>query len=295
MISCAMISWCEGQTIDLALKGITGLADEVIIADSGSFDGTQDIAREWIDKLNLSGEVIDVEGHSLGQIRIKSYEACSHPWILLIDSNLVLSNAINARFKRLAESKPNAIGCVRSLNLMGDYEHYFRGLPIHAPHASLFRKNNEAIRFTDDRDRPTIRTRKGIVSIEPVAVNLSRVRPAWRCWYRGEPFDEEHYVHRDTATKKKTGFATKTNRQNRWNMDRQHKSLVEYVEETQGLSLENVKRIAPQWYLEQLNRYALPLTKEMRGGLPEAIKTEQRDPRYKLVHRNGIIGRLPEL
>jgi len=39
-----MIAWNEAETIDLAIKSVAGFVDEVVIADNGSFDGTQEIA-----------------------------------------------------------------------------------------------------------------------------------------------------------------------------------------------------------------------------------------------------------
>ena len=293
LISCAMISWNEAKTIDLALRGIKGLVDEVIIADSGSFDGTQEIARRTIEQLGLNGKVIDVKAKSIGQGRIAAYNECTSPWILLIDANLVLSEAVRNEFARLAKNKPNVIGCVKSMNLMGDYEHYFGGLPTHAPHASLFRKDNKNIRFTKDRDRPTITNRRGLTAITPKAVNLSRVRPAWRCWYRGEPFDKRFFKR---YGKGKTGHATLTNRQYKWNRIRKYFSLVEFVEDTEGLSHDDVKRIAPEWYLQQLRTYAVPLKPGMRKNLPKAIKQELKNPRYRLIKEGKkIVGRWPEL
>lgn len=288
-----MISWNEAKTISLALKGIVGLVDEVIIADSGSFDGTQEIARQTIEQLGLNGRVMDVKAKSIGQARIAAYNACTNPWILLIDANLVFSDQVNKKLLKLTEIKPKAIGCVRSVNLMGDYEHYFSGLPVHAPHASFFRKDNKRIRFTEDRDRPTITNRKGLTIITPNVVNLSRVRPAWRCWYRGEPFDKRFFKR---YGKGKTGHATPTNRQNKWNLIRKYFSLVEFVEDTEGLSLDDVKRVAPEWYLRQLRTYAKPLDANMRRRLPQVIKQEIQNPQYKLTYAAGkITGRWPEL
>jgi len=83
-----MISWNEAKTIDLSLKSIEGFVDEVIIADNGSFDGTQEIARNQLEKLNIKGKVIDVKTTTLGQGRLASWKECRGDWILLIDSTL---------------------------------------------------------------------------------------------------------------------------------------------------------------------------------------------------------------
>ena len=73
-------------------------------------------------------------------------------------------------------------------------------------------------------------------------------------------------------------------------------SLVEYVEKVEGLSLEDVRRIAPKWYLRQLKLEATPLKPAFRKNLAEVLKQELENPRYRLKKRRGkIIGRWPEL
>ena len=284
-----MISWSEAKTIDLALSGIKGLVDEVIIADNGSFDGTQEIAWKCMKQLGLHGQVIDVKAKSLGQARLASYNLCKGPWIVLIDSNLVLSNAIRAEFLRMATRNKNKIGCIRSLNLMGDYEHYFSGRPFHAHHPTFFMKG---VMPFSDLDRPTVNDRSKLKMIDPWAVNLSRVRPAWRSWYRGEPFDKRYY----RRGKGKKNRYIPTNRQWFWKRAREHASLIEFVEATEGLSLADVKRIAPEWYLQELRTYARPLKPGMIQNLPMVIKQELKNPRYKLTYKDEkIIGRLPDI
>jgi len=280
-ISAALIAWCEAETIDLCLKSLKGHADEVVISDTGSFDGTVGKAREWLDRLDLPGEVFSVTIRGLGQARRAAIEKCTHPWIQLVDANIVLTEALKKELRQSAEGgRP---GMVRSLNLMGDYEHYFTSLPFHAHHNVLFPR--DAIRWRDDFDYPL--PVSGRILLNNWAVSLSRVRPAWRYWLRGEPFKPE------------TGreWRTPENRQLQWQFSGgHHPSLLEYVEAEEGLTLEDVKRIAPTWFLDLLQRYAAPLKESHRQGLPEVIREEQRNPRYKLVYEGGeIVGRWPEL
>jgi len=285
-----MISWNESKTIDLALRGIKGLVDEVIIADNGSFDGTQEIARKCMGELGLHGQVIDVKAKSLGQARLASYNLCKGPWILLIDSNLVLSKAVRSEFLRMATRNKNKIGCIRSLNLMGDYEHYFSGRPFHAHHPTFFVKG---VMPFNDLDRPTVNDRSKLKMIEPWAVNLSRVRPAWRSWYRGEPFDRRYYKRGKGKRRQKH---VPTNRQFSWKRLREYPSLIEFTEAVEGLSFADVKKNAPEWYLQELRTYARPLKQGMKKNLPIIIKEEQKSPRYRLIKDgNKIVGRWPEL
>jgi len=116
-------------------------------------------------------------------------------------------------------------------------------------------------------------------------VNLSRVRPAWRYWYRGEAFNPDYPPHQNEL-----------NYQWRWKEKHRYDSLVEFAEVELDVTLEVVKQIAPEWYLQQLQRFAKPLESELMIQLPEVIKEELRNPRYKLIYKNGkIIGRYSDL
>ena len=280
-ISVALISWCEAQTVDLCLRSLKGYADEVVIADTGSFDGTIHQARQWLDQLDLPGEIVSVTIRSLGQARRAAIEKCTHPWIQLIDANLVLSEGLKKELRQATEKERS--GMVRSLNLAGDYEHYFTPLPFHDHHNVSFHR--DTIRWKPDWDYPL--PVSGRIALNNWAVSLSRVRPAWRYWLRGEPFKPE------------TGreFRTPGNRQRQWQYSgSQYTSLLEYVEAKEGLTFDDVKRIAPDWFLDLMKRYAKPLQARHLRGLPEVIREEQKNPRYKLVYEGDeIVGRWPEL
>ena len=285
-ISSSMIAWNEASTIDLTLRSIVGFADEVIIIDTGSFDGTRKIAREWIDRLNLSGQVKQMSIRNLGEARLSSLMLCQGDWILMQDSNLVLSNALKRELIAHSREHPGFCCDIKSLNLMGDYGHYFRGQPFMAPHRIFVERAHATWRM--GIDRPHFHRRARVLS--NWAVNLSRVRPAWRYWYRGEQFDRRHY------TRKNRRWINPANIQRKWMNANKYSSLVEYIEAVKGLTLEDVKKIAPEWYLRQLRIEATALTSELRGKLPEVILEELRSPRYKLIYEKGeITGRWPTL
>ena len=279
-ISAALIAWNEVDTIDLCLKSLKGLVDEVIIADTGSFDGTVKKAKECLSEQNISGEVLNVETYTLGQARRIALESAAHPWILLIDANLIISEALKKELLKTSEA--GVISKIRSLNLMGDYTHYFTPLAYHDHHNTLFRKPD--IVWGHDLDRPW--PKKPGYKLKPWAVNLSRVRPAWRYWYRGEAFTPESGRE----------WRTPGNRQLKWINTRKYKSLIEYVEAEEGLTFDNVQDIAPKWFLKMLRRFAKPLSPKLKEQLPEVIKEELKNPRYKLVYEGSeLVGRHPSL
>jgi len=173
---------------------------------------------------------------------------------------------------------------------MGDYEHYYGNLPWMAPHKIVVRRDAS---WTQNRERQYF-----LMPVKTAvnwAVNLSRVRPAWRTWYRGEPHDRKLYIPVGEKPGAR-GHLHELNRQYSWLKQSKYNSLVEYVKASMGLDLEDVKRIAPTWYLKYLKTEATRLTAAMWKGLPEAIKEELKSPRYRLLYENNVItGRHPEL
>lgn len=282
-ISVALISWNEKQTLDLCLKSLVDFADEIILVDTGSFDGTIKKAKRFYENMGITGKIIEEQTRSLGEARFIAVKNCTSNWILLSDSNMVYGDNIKNDFKKLIQIERR--GGMASLNLMGDYSHVFSPKPMNAHHLTLFRKDD--IRWGNMVDRPTSKN-KQMRKLKSWAVNLSRVRPAWRYWYRGEPFDPSY---RDES-----GWKTSSNRQYHWTKKVQYKSLMEYVEHEENLTLEQVKEAAPQWMLGMLQNHAKPLSDEQQYMLPEVIKEEQKNPRYKLVYEGDkIIGREPSL
>lgn len=284
-ISSSMICWNEAKTIDLALKSLVGFADEVVIVDTGSFDGTQKIAQETMDILNLSGQIKQTRITKLVDARLQSFLLCDGDWVLMQDSNIVLSDALKQEMLKHVDNSED-IGTMRSLNLMGDYCHFFKNLPFMAGHRVFVER--KLAKWDKSVDRPKF---IGVGKLyEHWAVNLSRVRPAWRVFYRGEPFDSRYFKKGDRK------YCLKTSYMDRWQAMDKYYSMVDFMVAEEGKSLKDVICIAPKWYLRQLQIEATPLTREFRRGLPEVIMEELKNPRYKLIKDGDkIIGREPEL
>lgn len=290
-VSCSMICWNEEKTIDLALKSVADLVDEVVIVDTGSFDNTKKVAQETMDDLGIGGQIKDIGITRLADARIKSFSLCEGDWIVVQDSNLVLSNSLKREIKENIRKHPNCIGAVKSLNLIGDYRHYFSNRHFMAHHRVVI--NRETAHWDEVRpDRPAFLGHH--INYKNWAVNLSRVRPAWRYWLRGEPFDREHYGI--LARRSNDGHKTPTNFQYLWQVENKYASILKFLEDTRGINLDYVKKVSPEWFLDMIQREALKLTGAYMLGMPEIILDELEEPRYELVYDRGtIIGRRPEL
>ena len=151
-ISSSMICWNEAQTIDLALKSIANFVDEVIIVDTGSFDGTQKIARETLDDLNLSGQIREVKVTNLLDARKTAFSLCAGDWVLTQDANIVLTESLKREMLIHRQRRSPSVGCIHSLNLTGDYEHLFGNRPFMAHHKDFIRKDR--VMWDDDKDHP---------------------------------------------------------------------------------------------------------------------------------------------
>jgi O-antigen ligase len=79
-ISVYVIAYNEAQKVRAAIGSVLW-ADEVILIDSHSTDGTDDIAQ------SMGARVVQVDFNGFGHLRNKAIEACSHEWIFSLDAD----------------------------------------------------------------------------------------------------------------------------------------------------------------------------------------------------------------
>ena len=275
-VSVSVISWNEEESIRLALRSVKDFADEVVVLDNGSFDGTVKAARETLDSLDLPGEVKVKPGLLMYESRYEAIQMCTGDWVMMLDANLVLRNRgkySTRTLRKLAERSGKVIFRCADINLYGDYLHVMRRRPVNVPH-KLFFHNVGEIRpaVPPARDRPSFPNLRSVTLDGVWGANLSTVRPAWRVWYRM--------------------------RQSDWIMDGRFGSIPEYVERETGKTLEQVKEISPGWYLQACRNQCIKVEEYFEEGLeilPETLR-ELKDPHFEIVYRDGeIVGRLPDV
>ncbi len=101
-ISAAIITLDEEENLGRCLASLRGVADEVVVVDSGSTDGTERIARE--------AGAIFVPQRWLGYGPQKNLAAdrASHDWVLSLDADEALSQVLRESVLRVKAEGPRA-------------------------------------------------------------------------------------------------------------------------------------------------------------------------------------------
>ncbi|MGQ0710512.1 MAG: glycosyltransferase family 2 protein [Rhodoferax sp.] len=79
-VSVYIIAYNEAEKVRATIESVQW-ADEIIVVDSHSTDGTADIAQ------SLGARVVQVEFKGFGDLRNQAIAACSHEWIFSLDAD----------------------------------------------------------------------------------------------------------------------------------------------------------------------------------------------------------------
>jgi glycosyltransferase involved in cell wall biosynthesis len=141
-LSVIVIARNEAHCIENCLRSVAGIADEIIVLDSGSTDETASIARACGAKV----EVTDWPG--FGPQKNRALARASGTWVLSIDADEHLTPALAASIRACIDGSPAANGYfIRRLAT-------WCGKPVRfgdwadKPTLRLFRRDRA--RFTDD-------------------------------------------------------------------------------------------------------------------------------------------------
>ncbi len=80
-LSIFLIAKNEAARLPIVLSAISGLADEIVLVDSGSTDGTMDIARAF------GAKVIEAEWRGYGPQKRFAETQCRNRWVLNLDGD----------------------------------------------------------------------------------------------------------------------------------------------------------------------------------------------------------------
>jgi glycosyltransferase involved in cell wall biosynthesis len=96
-ISVYIIAFNEAEKVRATIESVRW-ADEVIVVDSWSTDGTADIAEQ------LGARVVQVKFTGFGALRNEAIAACSHDWIFSLDADERCTPEAAAEIKAITQS-----------------------------------------------------------------------------------------------------------------------------------------------------------------------------------------------
>lgn len=94
-ISCFVIACNEEDRIERCLRSLAGWVDQLIVLDSGSKDKTVAIAEKYADK------VYQTDWPGFGPQRNRALGWCEHEWVLNIDADEVMTEALKAEIDQV--------------------------------------------------------------------------------------------------------------------------------------------------------------------------------------------------
>lgn len=116
-LSVSVITLNEERNIARCLESVRGLANQIVVVDSGSTDATREIAA------GFGAEVIhnDWRGH-VGQANV-ALSRCTQPWVLCLDADEALDEQLRDEIVALLQSGPRHEGYAvnRLMWYLGDW------------------------------------------------------------------------------------------------------------------------------------------------------------------------------
>jgi glycosyltransferase involved in cell wall biosynthesis len=101
-ISAAIITLDEESNLGICLASLRGVADEVVVVDSGSTDGTERLAREG------GAAFLAQPWIGYGPQKNLAADRTAHGWVLSLDADEALSDELRASILRLKAEGPRA-------------------------------------------------------------------------------------------------------------------------------------------------------------------------------------------
>lgn len=111
MITACLIVHNEARVIKRCLQSIGAYVDECCVVDSGSGDGTAEIARRHGARVQVDRTLADARGRlrDFAQARNRALAMAQDGWILSIDADEVLSVQDHAALRRLLAGRAHAL------------------------------------------------------------------------------------------------------------------------------------------------------------------------------------------
>ena len=124
-VSVVIITRNEAQRIADCLASVAGLADEVVVVDSGSSDGTQDICAAH------GARIVDAEWLGFGPQKDLAVRSARNDWVLCLDADERVSADLAQSIATALVTQPahSAYRFARSNRFLGRYLRHGEGYP----------------------------------------------------------------------------------------------------------------------------------------------------------------------
>ena len=123
-LSVVIISKNEASIIVACLDSVAGLADEIVVLDSGSTDGTGEICAA------RGARVIETDWPGFGPQKNRAVLAAANDWVLCLDADERVSPELLTSIKAaLVEPRFPAYRCPRRNRFLGRYLRHGEGYP----------------------------------------------------------------------------------------------------------------------------------------------------------------------
>jgi glycosyltransferase involved in cell wall biosynthesis len=135
LVSVYIIAYNEAEKVRATIESVQW-ADEIIVVDSWSTDGTPQIAEE------MGARVVQVKFQGFGHLRNQAIAACSHEWIFSVDADERCTPEVAAEVRELTKlaNGPDAYWTPRRNFFMGRWIKHSGWYPNYRQ-PQLFRKN----------------------------------------------------------------------------------------------------------------------------------------------------------
>ncbi|MES3003450.1 MAG: glycosyltransferase family 2 protein [Pseudomonadota bacterium] len=137
-ISAYIIAYNEAAKVADAISSVQW-ADEVVVADSNSTDGTIEIAQ------SLGARVVQIPFEGFGKLRNDAVAACAHEWVFSLDSDERCTAEVGREVRALAEKAEHGAYFVPRRNFFLGREIRHSGWYPNYRQPQLFRK--DAMRY----------------------------------------------------------------------------------------------------------------------------------------------------
>lgn len=231
-LSIFLIARNEADRIGRTLDAVRALTDDLIVVDSGSTDGTQEIARSH------GAKVIHNDWPGYGPQKRFAEDQCRHPWLLNIDADEVMPEDLAAEIRAaLVDGAPGTDGFEIKIAEIFPGEAKPHALAYALAPVRLYRRDKG--RYVDSivHDRvafekpPTLRRLKGVVhhfSVRSIGDQIKKLNdytsqqaddlaargqhvPTWRLFVEFPASFVKAYIFRRHAVRGIYGFMTSMN------------------------------------------------------------------------------------